>query len=46
MRRLFDSAQAARSGGDYTWDAAAREFLRQIDDFERAEGGGERGGSG
>ena len=22
--------------GDYTWDVAAREFLRQIDDFERA----------
>jgi len=33
MRQLFAAAQAHRAGGDYTWDAAAAEFLRQIDDF-------------
>jgi glycosyltransferase involved in cell wall biosynthesis len=43
MRRLFASAQAARSGADYTWDVAAREFLRQIDEFERARNDGEGG---
>ncbi len=43
MRRLFASAQAVRSGADYTWDVAAREFLRQIDEFERAGQGGEGG---
>ncbi len=38
LRRLFASAQAARTGGDYTWDVAARDFLRQLDEFERAAG--------
>lgn len=40
LRRLFASAQAARTGGDYTWDVAARDFLRQLDEFERAAGAG------
>ncbi len=43
MRRLFASAQAVRSGADYTWDVAAREFLRQIGEFERAGNDGEGG---
>jgi len=36
QRRLFTSAQAARSGGDYTWEVAAGEFLRKLDEFERS----------
>ncbi len=36
LRGLFASAQAARTGGDYTWDVAACDFLRQLDEFERA----------
>ncbi|HKE14264.1 MAG TPA: glycosyltransferase family 4 protein [Kofleriaceae bacterium] len=39
LRALFMSAQAARAGGDYTWDAAAREFLRQQGDLEAAAAG-------
>lgn len=33
MRELFAAAQARRTGGDYTWDAAAAAFVRQLDDL-------------
>jgi glycosyltransferase involved in cell wall biosynthesis len=36
MAQLFARAQAHRTGGEYTWDVAAGEFLRQLDDFHRA----------
>lgn len=33
MRRLFAAAQALRTGGEYTWDDAAAELLRRLDEF-------------
>ncbi|HYU16136.1 MAG TPA: glycosyltransferase family 4 protein [Candidatus Acidoferrum sp.] len=35
LRELFAGAQARRSGSEYTWDVAAAELLRQLDDFDR-----------
>jgi glycosyltransferase involved in cell wall biosynthesis len=37
MRQLFAAAQALRSGGEYTWDVAAQELLRQFGQLDLGE---------
>jgi len=37
MQQLFIAAQSLRTGSEYTWAAAAGDFLRQLGDFERAD---------